>query len=96
MEKLVAIVDNKLYFKAHDLVDSENYQNFIDRVYAYEELLLKVKLIDARKRMTSICDGKAFLSSSSCMDGLYLKKLLSSVAKYEYLLEQNNLIKFKD
>lgn len=96
MEKLIVLINNKLYLKSANYVDGEFYQNIINRVYAYEELLIDANLIDEKRRITGLCDGDAFLTNSTCFDGDYLKRLISTIAKYECLLEQNKLIQFKN
>jgi hypothetical protein len=95
VEKLVVLINNKLYLKSTNFIDGEFYQNIINRIYAYEELLIDANLIDEKRRITSLCDGDAFLTNSTCFDGNYLKRLISTIAKYECLLEQNRLIEFK-
>lgn len=95
MERLIILINNKLYIKNVNYTDGEFCQNVINRIYAYEELLVDANLIDPRRRITSICDGDAFLVNSTCLDGDYIKRLISTIAKYECLLDQNNLIQFK-
>ena len=95
MEKLIVLINNKLYLKSANFVDGEFYQNIINRIYTYEELLIDANILEERRRFTGICDGDAFLTNSVCLDGNYMKKLILQVAKYECLLEQNGLIVFK-
>lgn len=95
MEKLILIINNKLYLRGISAMDEGFWQGIIDRIYTYEEILEDKKLIEKRRRMTAICDGNAFLTKSVCFDGKMMKRLIAATAKYEYLLESNNLITFK-
>lgn len=94
MEKLIVLINNKLYLKCPNFVDGEFYQNVINKIYTYEELLIDADILEPKKRITEICDGDAFLIDSVCFDGDYMKKMILQIAKYECLLEQNGLVVF--